>query len=741
MSAIKNTTSNESIIDLCTSILNVCLSRLKKCIDNEQSTVESIAAAKKDLAEARVWVAEAEIKVAEDEVKVAKQEGNELAISKALLKLAKLERDVALLQIKKNPHLVDSFKTELAGVSTAQTRYDAALSASLLQPKVKSPSPLSSIEGRIYKPILQCRANLASCSSDDVAKDPQVWAQIQSVSDSAYRFTGVPEDESIRNSSKPAALSPLLVEPAFRTYLQAIHRGTFEKGMMAHAGKLMRDASKTGNEGNRKSLMLIRLGDALGGLNMQPKFSITLPNSDGAADAAWNVNIGRGLNTEAKVPSSTPSENNSIHSSSSDEPPRKLARQSADEGSFAPRNQQLSRFANFRIPYVLVEVKHGNGVALHQAVVNYARLMFDDNGTELRDFPLWKLGFCFPMLFLLIEEYTLSVYGSYVCERGVVTENMGSFSLLQSQFGTQHLLAVALTAIKQCMQQLLHTYECAIKQVIPGLNDEPAPLPDTVFPTRSSWAELSDIGQHFGSYEIVLPVWNRIHSHVFRCKLKKTQTRSVEGQVQVEDGEQALPTHAVLKLSGHATEESVLRGSWRRLEEVSIAPKLIDIATVATAPGVRQAADDIHTPPGWRLTLSEWLGEEDGWMTLYDASSKNMKASQWCMLRQAVEKAMRRMHAMGIVHGDLRATNIMVRFLYVVATGTGTGTWEVGFIDLEWSGPVGIAHYSPSMASIAEGVPRHRKALPGAIIEVAHDVEQLRLVFEEECGDHPVLEG
>ena len=89
---------------------------------------------------------------------------------------------------------------------------------------------------------------------------------------------------------------------------------------------------------------------------------------------------------------------------------------------------------------------------------------------------------------------------------------------------------------------------------------------------------------------------------------------------------------------------------------------------------------------------------------------------------------MNRMHDLGILHGDLRAGNIMVRY------NEAHEVWDVRFIDLEWSGPIGVARYSPNMASTADGVPRHSDAVRGGIVQIEHDREQLRLVFEKECS-------
>lgn len=55
----------------------------------------------------------------------------------------------------------------------------------------------------------------------------------------------------------------------------------------------------------------------------------------------------------------------------------------------------------------------------------------------------------------------------------------------------------------------------------------------------------------------------------------------------------------------------------------------------------------------------------------------------------AVKKAVDDMHGLDIVHGDIRAPNLMWREL--------DGKMDVKFIDLDWAGKVGEATYPPGL--------------------------------------------
>ena len=66
-----------------------------------------------------------------------------------------------------------------------------------------------------------------------------------------------------------------------------------------------------------------------------------------------------------------------------------------------------------------------------------------------------------------------------------------------------------------------------------------------------------------------------------------------------------------------------------------------------------------------------YLATEDGWVCMRSLSEEEQLAA----LNGAVSAAVEGMHARGVVHGDLRNSNVMLKRV--------KDTWEVKFVDLD----------------------------------------------------------
>jgi len=89
------------------------------------------------------------------------------------------------------------------------------------------------------------------------------------------------------------------------------------------------------------------------------------------------------------------------------------------------------------------------------------------------------------------------------------------------------------------------------------------------------------------------------------------------------------------------------------------------------------------------------------------------------------------LHTAGLVHGDLRAANVLVRrrqaapapAMPLDKSEAATAAWEVRLLDFDWAGAVGTARYPVTRN------PTRRWALDstaGGLILPGHDVEVLR---------------
>lgn len=151
---------------------------------------------------------------------------------------------------------------------------------------------------------------------------------------------------------------------------------------------------------------------------------------------------------------------------------------------------------------------------------------------------------------------------------------------------------------------------------------------------------------------------------------------------------------------------------WNRLHADQLAPALISAKRIS------------H----WYMYVGEWL--EDPWQRLDHVldelrkEENDQQRANLSSLFQALLKAVGKMHELNLVHGDLRAINIMVQRPVEVASD-----WNVRFIDLDWMGEDGAVTYPPDIN--VTSVQRPEEVVGGGVILKQHDLSQVKLIFSE----------
>ena len=151
-------------------------------------------------------------------------------------------------------------------------------------------------------------------------------------------------------------------------------------------------------------------------------------------------------------------------------------------------------------------------------------------------------------------------------------------------------------------------------------------------------------------------------------------------------------------------------------------------AAAGVAPALHAA---VTLPGGWVLVVMEHVGGA-GWAH-YDVMQPEQRA--------AVETAVcGALHSAGLVHGDLRAANVLVRrrqaavaaaaAAAVAATtsldgnaGIAQQRWEVRLLDFDWAGAAGVARYPPTRNPERQWA---ADSAAGGPIVPGHDLEVLR---------------
>ena len=384
------------------------------------------------------------------------------------------------------------------------------------------------------------------------------------------------------------------------------------------------------------------------------------------------------------------------------------------------------------LAYAIFEHKVGNGLGDHQCAVDYLNAVAKSrsestSGPHMSKYlgplhdELVSDGFSHPALAIIVEERNLRFEALHWGPEGVVMARLGSCDLRPDNAHAQ--CAVVLTAARRCLEALAMLNESVAASLDNSNVSGDKWIPHAVRSPTSliSCAALPDVNDLLAPHlvgAVTNPLWevNQVqawrHSQVFRCQL---QSRS--------DGVSAdLQSHRplMLKLSDctdpteveslHKRNEVMMK-CWRVLSGDTLAPTLHSSTVLGT----------------WKIIVADWL--DNGWQTLHEvlkgitASSGEVAMIQLEELRSYVVAAVNRMHQLGIVHGDLRDVNVMIRGSFE------SGQWEVQFIDFDWACRDGEGCY-PLNLNVST-VKRPSEVYPGGTIFAQHDLDQLALHFYE----------
>jgi hypothetical protein len=120
---------------------------------------------------------------------------------------------------------------------------------------------------------------------------------------------------------------------------------------------------------------------------------------------------------------------------------------------------------------------------------------------------------------------------------------------------------------------------------------------------------------------------------------------------------------------------------------------------------------------GWYIVVMEDLSTE------YDTLS-HVDRNRLSSLQPAVENAVRGLHELGHVHGDIRGLNILIRKPEVSSERP-----LIVFVDWDWSGTIGEVCYPHNM-NPALALNRPMSAVVSAKIEPAHDLDMVSRCFD-----------
>ncbi len=220
---------------------------------------------------------------------------------------------------------------------------------------------------------------------------------------------------------------------------------------------------------------------------------------------------------------------------------------------------------------------------------------------------------------------------------------------------------------------------------------------DSGAPRRNS-PDLSGLGTPFEQFVISESVQQRMGSYVFR-------------------GHTADRRPCVLKFFV-ARDPANLKENWHRAWEAGLVPELVAFERLSSV---------------WCVVLMEDLCAA-GWLSL-STLAPTPERLHWV---EAAQSALRTFHSLGLLHGDARPTNIMVRTgLGSGAGGAGAGAGAAGraqapavdsvrLIDLDWCVPAGVGARYTDQLNIVD-VRRPDGAVPGALLTAEIDLAQVAL--------------
>jgi serine/threonine protein kinase len=119
-------------------------------------------------------------------------------------------------------------------------------------------------------------------------------------------------------------------------------------------------------------------------------------------------------------------------------------------------------------------------------------------------------------------------------------------------------------------------------------------------------------------------------------------------------------------------------------------------------------------PGGWFMIIMDFL--DHSWIPLAEMTERPQAGE----LANRVHSAVTRLHRNGMVHGDLRDTNLLVK-----QQGS---EFEFMLVDFDWAGYEGTARY-PRHINTASQLHRPKDVQDGELIAVRHDVAMLQNLF------------
>jgi serine/threonine protein kinase len=142
------------------------------------------------------------------------------------------------------------------------------------------------------------------------------------------------------------------------------------------------------------------------------------------------------------------------------------------------------------------------------------------------------------------------------------------------------------------------------------------------------------------------------------------------------------------------------------------------LASRGWAPRLRQCSE---LPGGWVAIFMDF----SDYKALFEISI-TLSSEQKEKVRSKVKKIIKEMHAKGLVHGDIRDTNILVNH---ESLAKGTDDVQIHIIDFDWAGLVGVAKYP--LGVNRKTIRRPDGAQGGALITEEHDEEMIANLFLE----------
>ena len=118
-------------------------------------------------------------------------------------------------------------------------------------------------------------------------------------------------------------------------------------------------------------------------------------------------------------------------------------------------------------------------------------------------------------------------------------------------------------------------------------------------------------------------------------------------------------------------------------------------------------------PGGWYMVVMEYLDQT--WVSFDDDKVKGIKG-----VKERFAMAIAELHEAGMVHGDIREVNVMVK----------EGGEGFKLVDFDWAGIFGEVRYPRHINKVAE-LGRPEDVLDGELILMKHDLSMMEKMFRQ----------